>query len=419
MHDDRKNINDSGFDELFRQKMENHVLPVDESAWEAIENALDKKKRRIIPFWWWFSGGAAVAGLALLLLMRPFDTTQVGTYTQQKAPATISGEKAPEKSSQKTQTEPEKSGQNKEVAVTGVKKTVTVSVTQEAWHLSGTDAKITLSSKETEKTLPSDTTKTSPAVEQSPVTAQNHPSVDTIRSLKEKEELPDWQDKVAVKKQKKESGWLLAAAFGTGSSVPSGMSGYQTSLIDVSLVNAEPAYTSIMTPGDFSSVIYSPPVSFGISVQKPIARSLRLESGLTYTYLFTKFSNSGVQQRDAFLHLHYIGVPLNVVLEMIKNTRWEFYFSGGGMVEKGIRSLYIQNLYYGNQVVTTTVSEGIKGLQWSVSAAMGATWQLQPNIGLYIEPKVSYYFDNNQPVSARTDQPVTIGLTAGLRFTIK
>jgi len=35
---------------------------------------------------------------------------------------------------------------------------------------------------------------------------------------------------------------------------------------------------------------------------------------------------------------------------------------------------------------------------------------------LYVEPRFSYYFDNNQPVSIRTDRPVSIGIGGGLRY---
>ena len=86
------------------------------------------------------------------------------------------------------------------------------------------------------------------------------------------------------------------------------------------------------------------------------------------------------------------------------------------MVEKGLRSIYIQNEYIGSQIITTDARTKIDGFQWSVNAMLGGMYNLYRNIGIYFEPKFSYYFDNDQPISARTDQPVVFGLTAGVRF---
>jgi len=162
--------------------------------------------------------------------------------------------------------------------------------------------------------------------------------------------------------------------------------------------------------------VHLPPVSFGFMVRKNLDKVWSLESGLVYTYMLSTFDNQGTQRRDAKLHLHYIGVPLNIVFRIWNNPIFEVYISGGGMVEKGLQSVYIQNEYYGNQIFTTNAQTNIDGLQWSLNGAIGTTYKLQRNIGIYFEPKFSYFFDNNQPVSARTDKPIVVGLTAGLRF---
>jgi len=174
-----------------------------------------------------------------------------------------------------------------------------------------------------------------------------------------------------------------------------------------------------MTPTDFSDITYTPPLSIGLVIRKNLNKEWSLESGLVYTYLMTTFENSGMQRNNARLHLHYIGIPLNLVAQLWNNTKWEIYLSGGGMIEKGIRSVYVQNLYSGNQTITTTANTNISGVQWSVNGAIGTTYKIQPKIGLFFEPKISYFFDNHQPLSARTEFPVVIGLSAGVRFQFK
>jgi hypothetical protein len=174
-----------------------------------------------------------------------------------------------------------------------------------------------------------------------------------------------------------------------------------------------------MKQNDFSNIIYSTPISVGLILRKNITKTWSLESGLVYTYLLTTFENTVVQQNNAKLHLHYIGVPLNLIAQLWNNPKWEIYLSGGGMMEKGIRSVYVQNQYINNQTITTTTSTNIEGIQWSVNGAVGLAYKIQQNIGLFFEPKISYYYNNNQPISARTEYPVVFGLSAGVRFKFK
>ena len=89
------------------------------------------------------------------------------------------------------------------------------------------------------------------------------------------------------------------------------------------------------------------------------------------------------------------------------------------MAEKGLRSIYTENEYIEDRTITTKTITNIDGLQWSVNGAIGTTYKFQRNWGIYFEPKVSHYFDNNQPISARTNQPTVIGLTAGIRYQFK
>lgn len=63
------------FSQWARQQLENHELPVDESLWQAIEQRLVPAPKRRIPVWYWLAGGVA-AVVALMLLIRPYYTTQ-------------------------------------------------------------------------------------------------------------------------------------------------------------------------------------------------------------------------------------------------------------------------------------------------------------------------------------------------------
>ena len=416
MKDDISNIHEpDSFDEIFRQKFENHALPVDDKVWEEIEAKMKTKIKRIIPFWFWFSGGAAVAVLALLFTIRSFNERE--SYLSENKnirqhevvhPAKNKVDAIPE-SKETIQFEKK----NTKHLIAKSKNLTIVAETN-----SSDIATFKIDSLTSEKAIVDSTLHHS--VDEKSYVDQNK-KVDTTSAKTNQEIYPVWENNLVKNKTKQtknnENGILLAAAFSAGGSLPASSNGNEMADLNKnSIVTVATNYTTVMAPIDFSQITYLTPVSFGFVIQKPIDKRLKLESGLVYTYLSTNFRNGGMQQSTADLHLHYIGVPLNLIALIMDNSKWEFYLSGGGMLEKGIRSIYIQNQNFGNQTITTTASTNIAGFQWSINGAIGTTYKFQKHMGIYFEPKISYFFNDNQPISGRTDQPVSVGLTAGLRY---
>ena len=55
-----------------------------------------------------------------------------------------------------------------------------------------------------------------------------------------------------------------------------------------------------------------------------------------------------------------------------------------------------------------------------MNAAAGVQYNFSNLLGLYVEPGVSYYFDNGSSVSnIYKDKPFNFNLNLGLRFTIR
>jgi hypothetical protein len=262
-------------------------------------------------------------------------------------------------------------------------------------------------------------------IAQAQVGAQQNDSVQNKQEMKKTVLDPNPDESIAAVPQKKSkhNNWMLAASYGSqgnvdlasnsrvGDFVSSSPNFYDKTL---SAVNTN--YTSILATNDFTKKTYNDPLSFGLTVRKQLNKTLSLESGLVYTYLLSTFENSGVQRSEAKLHLHYIGIPVNLITELWENSKWEVYLSTGFMAEKGIQSLYVQSQYFGAEVVTTTAKTNINGIQWSINGGVGVSYKIKKQLGIYFEPKFSRYFDNNQPVSARTDHPFVFGLSAGLRI---
>ena len=431
MQDNINTNKPDAFSELMKQKLENHQLPVDLNDWSAIEKRLNKKgKRKIIPWWMWLPMGSA-AVLTLLFTLRSFNETPDYAVKSNSHTVTQQAETPKQYTAQQTVAEVDMSGNqisNAPLAVLKQKQTSGQNHNNVVIDLPNKVA-VAFDSVSNERNSSIATT-TLRAVEKEPIAqaqmgAQQNDSVQNKPEMKRTMLDPNPDESIAVVPQKKSkhNNWMLAASYGSqgnadlasnnggGDFVSSSPNFYDKTL---SAVNTN--YTSILATNDFTKKTYNDPLSFGLTVRKQLNKTLSLESGLVYTYLLSTFENSGVQRSEAKLHLHYIGIPVNLITELWENSKWEVYLSTGFMAEKGIQSLYVQSQYFGAEVVTTTAKTNINGIQWSINGGVGVSYKIKKQLGIYFEPKFSRYFDNNQPVSARTDHPFVFGLSAGLRI---
>lgn len=166
---------------------------------------------------------------------------------------------------------------------------------------------------------------------------------------------------------------------------------------------------------DISDMHHAVPISFGITVRKKLNKTLGVETGLVYTFLSTDLEMKGMHYRDATLKLHYIGVPMNLIVNMWDNGSWNVYASGGGMVEKGLQSIY-KCYSYQSPGIHSKEKNSISGLQWSLSGGLGVSYRIYRGMNIFVEPGFSYYFDCNQPISKRTEDPFNFNLRLGVRY---
>jgi hypothetical protein len=226
----------------------------------------------------------------------------------------------------------------------------------------------------------------------------------------------DWVDNIKKQDTQKPT---LAAGFGSGvTGANASQLGKSMDFMAVSLTDAKTSYSSIMAPEDFRDRNFLPPVSLGVKCSYPISEKLFIESGLTYSLLITNLSNSYWGGYEAELSLHYLGIPVNLVANLIRTGKWTIYANTGFMVEKGLWSYYRQYQNWGNAEYNATASQKIDGLQWSAQAAFGVSYRFQKEFSWYLEPGLTYYFDSAQPFSIRTEMPLLLGLNAGVRINL-
>ncbi len=163
------------------------------------------------------------------------------------------------------------------------------------------------------------------------------------------------------------------------------------------------------------------PLTFGVSVAGHIAPAVSLESGVTYSYLFSEAEATTTFRYRTTQDLHYVGIPLSVNCYLAQGRLLAFYVRGGGAAEIGVsgRRRYITETTDGSSSSVDTYKIKMGNVQFSAGAGVGGELRLGKVVGLYAEPGVSYYFRNGkQPESYYTENPLTFTVKAGIRFAI-
>lgn len=163
------------------------------------------------------------------------------------------------------------------------------------------------------------------------------------------------------------------------------------------------------------------PVRVGLNVAYRLTDRLSVESGVSYTRLSSDMKDgtkdnysSGSQKLD------YIGVPLNVKYRALGYRRLSVYASAGLLTEKCVSGKTTHEyVISGEKKKHETEDVVAKPWQLSVNAALGAQFDVLRNVGVYVEPGVSYYFDDRSPLSTiYKEKPLNFNLNMGVRYTI-
>ena len=163
------------------------------------------------------------------------------------------------------------------------------------------------------------------------------------------------------------------------------------------------------------------PVRVGLNVAYRLTDRLSVESGVSYTRLSsdkkdgTKDNYSSSSQK-----LDYIGVPLNVKYRAFGYRRLSVYASAGLLTEKCVSGKTTHEyVISGEKKKHEAEDVAEKPWQLSVNAALGAQFDVLRNVGVYVEPGVSYYFDDRSPLSTiYKEKPLNFNLNLGVRYTI-
>ena len=154
------------------------------------------------------------------------------------------------------------------------------------------------------------------------------------------------------------------------------------------------------------------PIAYGLSVSYPLTTKWLLSTGVTYTRLRSDFTSiikgSSISQEQT---LHYLGIPLNAQYRLFHYGGLKVYLSGGAEADYNIKA----------HLTSVGVTQHIDRDRWqfSVQGGVGLQYDILPQLGIYAEPGVKYYFDNGSRLrNFFKDKPTSFNLQVGLRLNL-
>ena len=163
---------------------------------------------------------------------------------------------------------------------------------------------------------------------------------------------------------------------------------------------------------------YYQPIRYGLSLNFALTDDLSLGTGLYASMLRSK---SGIiynetHGNEIIQKLWYVGMPLNLNYRFVDLGPFYAYTSIGGMAEMMVSGHQeVLDLNDGSEEKTRLAGHP---WQFSANANVGLGFKLVENLGIFVEPGVTYYFKNNRSdiQSFYSENRWAFSLNVGFRF---
>ncbi|MGL5275000.1 outer membrane beta-barrel protein [Myroides sp.] len=180
-------------------------------------------------------------------------------------------------------------------------------------------------------------------------------------------------------------------------------------------------YTANLDKEVNTKINHKQPLRFGLSVSYALGDKWGLNSGITYTKLSSDL-NSGSLDNKIMMNqtLYYIGIPVQVNYNIWQKGNFSAYVNGGALVEKAISGTLTTKYKIGDKIKEEPKENiNTKSIQASVNMSVGMEYKLGKGVGLFVEPGVRYYFDDNSSISTiYKEKPFNFNAQIGLRYSI-
>lgn len=196
------------------------------------------------------------------------------------------------------------------------------------------------------------------------------------------------------------------------SSMPSSDPVYYDKNIKITSFFDERYMAMIPTSDLYEETKHHQPISVGMQVGFHLLTKLKLSTGLVYTKVSSDFISGVYDTRTVSTQdLHYIGIPLNLSYSVWEYKGLHTYVTAGGEGAVNIKN---------HTETDGEVKESKRDkMQWSTNASVGIQYDFIPQLGVYVEPGMKYYFDNGSQIeNIFKDKKLNFNIQFGLRFNI-
>ena len=196
------------------------------------------------------------------------------------------------------------------------------------------------------------------------------------------------------------------------SSMPSSDPVYYDKNIKIANFFDERYMAMIPTADLYEETKHHQPISVGMQVGFHLLPKLKLSTGLVYTKVSSDFISGVSDTRTVSTQdLHYMGIPLNLSYSVWEYKGLHTYVTAGGEGAVNIKN---------HTETDGEVKESKRDkMQWSTNASVGIQYDFIPQLGVYVEPGMKYYFDNGSQIeNIFKDKKLNFNIQFGLRFNV-
>ena len=163
------------------------------------------------------------------------------------------------------------------------------------------------------------------------------------------------------------------------------------------------------------------PITFGISLNKPLSEKWSIETGLQYSILK---SRSRIGDGDYYIgkeqKIHYLGIPLRLSYRIADYKNLSAYGSAGLSLNIPVYGR-VNSTHVVANVSMDSISRSVTitpPAQWSTNFSIGLQYRVMPKLTLYVEPTLYWHIPNGSSThTIWTEQPVMFSAPFGIRFT--
>lgn len=409
-------MEDNRFDLEIRSMLENAREDVPEGLWQGIESRLPAPaKARPAAIWWKIASatGAVAAAVALTVFFstRPVVQNPVDIIPSQDSGLSQLMETplAPETGNMKPVSISQAFGES--VSETDGEDVTETARMEETAETAGMEETAETAGKE--ETAPAAGTEETAVADETAVREEN-----TAENWIRKYESADFDERgEELQRSRKEKRGVVLSAY---ADALSNSNTAKASDINMLKRPAVPQATTIEETGESR---YAIPVAAGIGLRFDVSKRFSIGTGVSWSYLTRSFSGQfneldaegAIISQTGYTNIrnsqHYIGIPLNLYVDIIRKDFIDFYAYASGSANYCLSNRYQMD---------KSKSYSPEGSNWQFSAGigMGVEFIAAKKVGFYIDPSLNYWFTAGEVSNIRTRQPLMLGLELGIRLHI-